>query len=69
MVSVAQGNRSGRLEVGDLVTRRYELSIRLETKLGVVVERDRNGFLDVLWGSKVEHMWDDYDLMRVETEG
>ena len=55
-----------RLRAGDLVKRRYELRLPDVQLLGVVLERDRNGFLTVVWGDKVEHMWDDYDLMGVE---
>ena len=51
------------IQSGDLVVRKYH--IRGRHPVGVVVDRDRNGFLDVLWGSQVEHMWDDYDLMRI----
>jgi len=51
------------IQPGDLVARKYH--IRGTHPMGVVIERDRNGFLDVLWGSRVEHMWDDYDLMRI----
>ena len=59
---------ASRLQPGDLVRRKYHIS-RPDwswTELGVVVERDNNGYLDVLWGSKIESMWDDYDLMRVD---
>ena len=35
------------------------------TDVGIVIERDNNGYFDVLWGSKIEGMWDDYDLMKV----
>ena len=51
------------IQPGDLVARKYH--IRGTHPMGVIIERDRNGFLDVLWGSRVEHMWDDYDLMRI----
>lgn len=34
----------------------------------MVLERDNNGFLRILWGTKVEDMWDDYDLLRVEPD-
>jgi hypothetical protein len=30
------------------------------------MNRDNNGYLDILWGSKLESMWDEYDLVRVE---
>jgi len=50
------------------VRRKYHIS-RPDWKwvdLGLVMSRDNNGYLDILWGSKLESMWDDYDLMRVE---
>jgi hypothetical protein len=52
------------IQPGDLVARKYH--IRGTHPMGVIIERDRNGFLDVLWGSRVEHMWDDYDLTRID---
>ncbi len=52
------------IQPGDLVARKYH--IRGTHPMGVVVDRDRNGYLDVLWGSQVEHMWDDYDLTRID---
>ncbi len=55
-----------RLEPGDLVVRKYEIKIPNFVKAGLVIERDRNGFLTVSWGNKIEYMWDDYDLMRLE---
>lgn len=54
------------IEPGDLVVRKYEIAIPNFVKAGLVLERDRNGFLTVAWGDKIEHMWDDYDLMRLE---
>lgn len=56
------------IQVGDLVRKKYHISRPdwRRTEIGVVVDRDNNGMLDILWGSKLEHMWDDYDLMRVE---
>lgn len=59
---------SRKISSGDLVRRRYYITEphRPWAEFGVVVHRDNNGFLDILWGSKIEHMWDDYDLMRVE---
>ncbi len=51
------------IQPGDLVMRKYH--IRGAHPMGIVVERDRNGFLDILWGSRIEHMWDDYDLTRI----
>ena len=62
---------ASRIFPGDLVRRKYHISrsgldlLNLK-ELGLVLDRDRNGFLDVLWGSKLEHMWDDYDLVKVE---
>jgi len=59
---------AARLSPGDLVRRKYHIS-RLNwsfAELGFVLHRDNNGFLDVLWGNKVEHMWDDYDLVQVD---
>lgn len=63
-----------RLSPGDLVHRKYHISrARLDPmglkELGLVLCRDNNGFLDVLWGSKIESMWDEYDLLRVEGRG
>jgi len=54
------------IKPGDLVVRKYEITIPNFVKAGLVIERDRNGFLTVAWGGKIEHMWDDYDLMRLE---
>ena len=34
----------------------------------MVLERDNNGFLRILWGTNVEEMWDDYDLLPVEED-
>jgi hypothetical protein len=55
-----------RIEVGDLVVRKYEIKIPNFVKAGLVIERDRNGYLSVSWGNKIEYMWDEYDLMRLE---
>ncbi len=55
-----------RIEPGDLVVRKYEIKMPNFVKAGFVLERDRNGFLTVSWGNKIEYMWDDYDLMRLE---
>ena len=55
-----------KIEPGDLVVRKYEIKIPNFVKAGFVIERDRNGFLTVSWGNKIEYMWDDYDLMRLE---
>ena len=57
-----------KINPGDLVRRKYHITL-LEwkwTELGVVLERDNNGFLRILWGTKVEEMWDDYDLLRLD---
>jgi hypothetical protein len=56
------------LLVGDLVKRRYDILVPGAHKVGMIIDRDRNGFLDVLWGSKVECMWDDYDLTKLEQD-
>jgi len=55
-----------RIEAGDLVVRKYEIKIPNFVKAGLVIERDRNGYLSVSWGNKIEYMWDEYDLMRLE---
>ena len=55
-----------RIDPGDLVSRKYPINITGYTQVGLVLERDNNGFLAIAWGDKVEHMWDDYDLMRLE---
>ena len=55
-----------RIDPGDLVSRKYTVNFPGVILTGLVIERDRNGFLTVSWGGKVEHMWDDYDLMRIE---
>lgn len=60
------GSVARTIGVGDLVKRRYDLRLEHVRTFGVVLERDRNGFLTVIWGEKVEHMWDDYDLVRVD---
>ena len=54
-----------RIEPGDLVSRKYPINLNGYVQIGLVIERDTNGFLTVSWGNKVEHMWDDYDLMRL----
>ena len=46
--------------------RKYEIKIPNFVRAGLVVERDRNSFLTVMWGAKVEYMWDEYDLIRIE---
>lgn len=59
---------STKINPGDLVRRKYHIS-RTDWKwvdLGLVMNRDNNGYLDILWGSKLESMWDEYDLVRVE---
>jgi hypothetical protein len=55
-----------RIEPGDLVMRKYTVNIPDIVCIGLVIERDKNSFLTVMWGRKIEYMWDDYDLMRVE---
>jgi hypothetical protein len=57
-----------KIQPGDLVRRKYHITIQNWSyfDLGLVVERDNNGFLNVLWGSKIESLWDEYDLMKVE---
>lgn len=55
-----------RIRPGDLVMRRYEIKVPNFVRMGLVIERDRNSFLTVLWGGKVEYMWDEYDLVRIE---
>lgn len=57
-----------RITPGDLVQRTYHLSVA-HHHLGIVISRDGCGFLDVLWGQKVEHMWDDFDLDLVDDDG
>ena len=52
--------------MGDIVTRAYQLSI-FHNLLGLVVDRDRNGYLTISWGSKLEYMWDDGDLKLVSS--
>jgi hypothetical protein len=61
-----------KISSGDLVRRKYHISQEkldlLGLKgLGLVLERDNNGFLSIVWGDKIEYMWDDYDLVRVES--
>ena len=61
-----------KISSGDLVRRKYHISQEkldlLGLKgLGLVLERDNNGFLSIVWGDKLECMWDDYDLVRVES--
>jgi hypothetical protein len=46
--------------------RKYTVNIPGIVCIGLVIERDKNGFLTVMWGRKIEYMWDDYDLMRLE---
>jgi hypothetical protein len=59
-----------KINPGDLVRRKYHITLleRKWTELGMVLERDNNGFLRILWGTKVEEMWDDYDLLHVEVD-
>ena len=59
---------SKKIEAGDIVMRSYPLGPAYPT-IGLVVERDNNGYLTVMWGGvKVEHMWDDQDLHRIDDE-
>jgi len=58
--------KSDRLEPGDLVSRKYPINLKGYTLAGLVIERDRNGFLTIAWGNTIEYMWDDYDLARIE---
>jgi len=56
------------IQIGDLVRRNYHV-IRADwiwSEIGIVVDRDSNGLLDILWGKRLEHMWDDYDLIKIE---
>lgn len=55
-----------RIGPGDLVMRKYEIKVPNFVRSGLVIERDRNSFLTVSWGGKVEYMWDEYDLVRIE---
>jgi len=65
-VQLSNRPADNKIEPGDLVVRKYEIKIPNFVKAGFVIERDRNGFLTVSWGNKIEYMWDDYDLMRLE---
>jgi len=65
-VQLSKPASRSRIKPGDLVMRKYTVNIPGITCAGFVIERDRTGFLTVMWGRKVEYMWDDYDLMRVE---
>ncbi len=65
-VQLSKPAAQSRIEPGELVMRKYTLNIPDMVKVGFVIERDRNGYLTVAWGRKVEYMWDDYDLMRIE---
>lgn len=51
---------------GDLVMRSYQLRIQHST-YGLVQRRDPNGYLTIMWGSKVEEMWDAGDLTLVSS--
>ena len=56
------------IEPGDIVMRSYPLGPAYP-KIGLVVERENNGYLTVMWGGgKVEQMWDDQDLRRISDE-
>lgn len=65
-VQLSKHDSGNQIKSGDLVSRKYPINVKGYTQLGLVLERDKNGFLSVAWGNKVEHMWDDYDLARVE---
>ena len=57
-----------RLKLGDLVMRKYDLTIS-HTKLGFVVDRDTNGYYSIKWGQNpLEHFWDEYDLVCVSED-
>jgi|694.fasta_scaffold19527_6 hypothetical protein len=57
-----------RLTVGDIVMRTYPLGPSYP-RVGLIIDRDNNGYLTVMWGGgKVEHMWDDQDLIRIDDE-
>ena len=51
---------------GDLVTRNYQLRI-FHCFYGMVCSRDKNGFLTIMWGSKIEDLWDPGDLTLVSS--
>lgn len=53
-----------RMQPGDIVARNYPLTIQ-RTALGLVHSRDANGYLTIMWGTLLEHMWDDGDLSLV----
>ena len=55
-----------RANPGDLVERNYPLRIQ-HCSVGLVHSRDTNGYLSIMWGSKMEHMWDDGDLDVIST--
>lgn len=65
-VQLNKPDSRNRIEPGDLVSRNYPILVKGYTQTGLVLERDNNGFLIIAWGSKIENMWDDYDLMRIE---
>ncbi len=65
-MNLSKPSSRNNIEPGDLVVRKYEIKIPNFVKTGFVIERDRNGFLTVSWGNKIEYMWDDYDLTRLE---
>ena len=65
-VQLSDPHKRNRIGPGDLVMRKYEIKIPNFVRAGLVVERDRNSFLTVMWGAKVEYMWDEYDLIRIE---
>lgn len=54
------------IKPGDLVMRKYEIKLSNIPRTGLVIDRDTNGYLVIMWGHNVEYMWDDYDVMRIE---
>ena len=52
--------------MGDIVTRAYQLSI-FHCLMGLVIDRDSCGYLTIIWCNKVEHMWDDNDLIVISS--
>lgn len=59
-------DEKSKIQPGDLVMRKYEIKMWGINLIGHVVERDGNGFLSVQWGTKLEHMWDEYDLEQLK---
>lgn len=65
-VQLSKPKSRNRIDPGDLVSRKYLINLNGYVQTGLVLERDSNGFLTVSWGGIIEHMWDDYDLTRIE---